>query len=66
MSRNWSAYNNQLVKRGEIYFSMDFLAGLLPLLDRPANLLYSASRAAPDDIRVFAGDESRYGEPINP
>jgi len=21
MSRNWSAYNNQLVKRGEIYFS---------------------------------------------
>ena len=25
MSRNWSAYNNQLVKRGEIYFSMDFL-----------------------------------------
>lgn len=25
MPRNWSAYNNQLVKRGEIYFSMDFL-----------------------------------------
>lgn len=25
MGRNWKKYNDQLVKRGEIYFSMDFL-----------------------------------------